>query len=284
METIVRVMGHGGDPERLFDSAAVTQFSPPERVTGVPLRILAAEDNEFNRDLLEYMLAGQGLSPRMVVDGRDALALLERESFDVLLLDIHMPELDGFQVVRAIRERERTAGGHLPVIALTARSRKEDREKCLRAGMDDYLTKPFTAAQLRAAIDRVVPRRPLEKPDRLDPIDPQVLLAACGADAAMLQKMCRSLEARAPEHLAAVRAALHSHDALRLREAAHKFCGLLSAFSTVAGNLAADLEDAAASAQLARARPIVAQLETIAGELLERVQGLSVDSLRQQAK
>ncbi len=68
----------------------------------------------------------------MVVDGRDALALLEREFFDVLLLDIHMPELDGFQVVRAIRERERTAGGHLPVIALTARSRKEDRERCLR--------------------------------------------------------------------------------------------------------------------------------------------------------
>ena len=160
METIVWVMGLEGDPERLPDSPAVTRPPAPERVTGVPLRILAAEDNEFNRDLLEYMLAGQGLSATMVVDGRDALALLERELFDVLLLDIHMPELDGFQVVRAIRERERTAGGHLPVIALTARSRKEDREKCLRAGMDDYLTKPFTAAQLWAAIDRVVRRRP----------------------------------------------------------------------------------------------------------------------------
>ena len=140
--------------------------------------------------------------------------------------------------------------------------------------MDDYLTKPFKAADLWAAIDRVVRRRPPHRPDRLDPIDPQVLLAACGADPAMLQKMCRSLEARVPEHLAAVREALHSHDALRLREAAHKFCGMLSAFSTVAGNQAADLEDAAASAQLDRAQPIVAQLETIAGELLERVRGL----------
>ncbi len=284
METIVWVMGLEGDPERLFDSAAVTRAPAPERVTGVPLRILAAEDNEFNRDLLEYMLAGQGLSPRMVVDGRDALALLERELFDVLLLDIHMPELDGFQVVRAIRERERTAGGHLPVIALTACSRKEDREKCLLAGMDDYLTKPFTAAQLWAAIDRVVGHRPPQKTDRLDPIDPQVLLASCGADAAMLQKMCRSLEARVPEHLAALREALHSHDALRLREAAHKFCGLLSAFSTVAGNHAADLEDAAASAQLDTAQPIVRKLETIAGELFMRVQGLSIESLRHQAK
>ena len=214
METIVWVMGLEGDPERLLDSAAVTQAPAPPRVTGVPLRILAAEDNEFNRDLLEYMLAGQGLSPRMAVDGRDALALLEQEFFDVLLLDIHMPELDGFQVVRAIRASERTAGGHLPVIALTARSRKEDREKCLRAGMDDYLTKPFTAAQLWAAIERVVRHRPQEKTDRLDPIDPRILLAACGADAAMLQKMCRSLEARVPEHLAALREALHSLDAL----------------------------------------------------------------------
>ena len=182
----------------------------PEGLVGVPLRILAAEDNEFNRDLLEHMLAGQGLSATMAVNGREALALLERERFDLLLLDIHMPELDGFQVVEAIRERERTAGGHLPVIALTARSRKEDREKCLRAGMDDYLTKPFTAADLWAAIDRVVRRRPPQQNlHRLDPLDPQVLLAACGGDPTMLQKMCRSLQARVPEHLAAVREALH---------------------------------------------------------------------------
>src|SRR5438128_5801647 len=67
-----------------------------------------------------------------------------------------MPELDGFQVVQTVRERERTAGGHLPVIALTARSRKEDRERCLAAGMDDFLTKPVSTAALFAAIDRLV--------------------------------------------------------------------------------------------------------------------------------
>ena len=175
----------------------------PEGVRGLALRILVAEDNEFNRDLLEYMLAGQGLWATMVVDGRETLGLLERERFDLLLLDIHMPELDGFQVVEAIRKREQTTGDHLPVIALTARSKREDREKCLRTGMDDYLTKPFKAADLWAAIDRVVRRHPPHRPDRLDPIDRQVLLASCGADPAMLQKMCRSLEARVPEHLAA---------------------------------------------------------------------------------
>ena len=72
----------------------------------------------------------------------------------MLLLDVHMPELDGFRVVRAIRERELTAGGHLPIIALTARSRNEDRERCLAAGMDDFQTKPIRPTDLLAAIDR----------------------------------------------------------------------------------------------------------------------------------
>jgi two-component system sensor histidine kinase/response regulator len=284
METILWVLGHETDFEQRPDGPAVVRPPTPEGVRGLALRILVAEDNEFNRDLLEYMLAGQGLSAKMVVDGRETLRLLERERFDLLLLDIHMPELDGFQVVESIRKREQTTGDHLPVIALTARSRREDREKCLETGMDDYLTKPFKAADLWAAIDRVVRRRPPRELDRLDPIDRQVLLAACGADPAMLQKMCRSLEARVPVHLAAVREALHSRDALRLREAAHKFCGMLSAFSTVAGNHAADLEDAAAGAQLDKAQPIVAQLEMIAGELLKRVDSLSIESLRHQSE
>ncbi len=284
METILWVMGHEDKREQRPDGPGVVRTPAAEGVRGLALRILVAEDNDFNRDLLEYMLAGQGLSATMAVDGRETLRLLERERFDLLLLDIHMPELDGFEVVEAIRKREQTTGDHLSVIALTASSRREDREKCLRTGMDDYLTKPFKAADLWATIDRVVRRHPPQRTDRLDPIDRQVLLAACGADPAMLQKMCRSLEARVPEHLAAVREALHGRDALRLREAAHKFCGMLSAFSTVAGNQAADLEDAAASAQLDRAQPIVAELEMITGELLKRVEGLTIGRLRHQAE
>ena len=124
----------------------------PARATGAcihsplihsSLHILVAEDNEFSAQLLEQLLARRGHRVRLASNGREALALADRGGFDLLLLDVHMPELDGFQVVRAIRERERTAGGHLPVIALTARSRKEDRERCLAAGMDDFLTKPF---------------------------------------------------------------------------------------------------------------------------------------------
>jgi CheY-like chemotaxis protein len=220
----------------------------------------------------------------MAVNGREALALLERKPFDLLLLDIHMPELDGFQVVAAIRERERTAGGHLPIIALTARSRKEDRERCLREGMDACLTKPYNAADLSAAMGRVLRTHPPRQPPRLDLLDPPVLLAASGGDAAMLRRMCRSLQAHVPEHLAAIRDALHDQDALRLREAAHKFCGMLSAFSTVAGDLAANLEDLAARGLHQEALPVVEQLDQCATELARLAGGLTVETLRKQAE
>jgi CheY-like chemotaxis protein/DNA invertase Pin-like site-specific DNA recombinase len=267
-----------------------------EGLVGVPLRILAAEDNDFNRDLLEHVLARLGLSAAMAVNGREALALLERGPFDLLLLDVHMPELDGFQVVGAIRERERTSGGHLPVIALTARSRKEDRERCLRAGMDECLTKPYSAADLWAAMDRVLRRdeksaavfdsSPIPHPSSLSAglLDAPVLLTTCGGDPTMLRKMCRSLQFRVPEYLAAIRDALHAQDALPLREAAHKFCGMLSAFSTVASDQAASLEDLATRGLLNEALPIVEQLDKSATELARLAGGLTIETLRKQAE
>jgi CheY-like chemotaxis protein len=121
-----------------------------------PLRILVAEDSEFNSRHMERLLGRRGHAVRVATDGRQALDMVDEAAFDLLLLDVHMPELDGFQVVRTIRERERATGGHLPVIALTARARSEDRERCLAAGMDDYLSKPARAAELFATIDRVV--------------------------------------------------------------------------------------------------------------------------------
>jgi HPt (histidine-containing phosphotransfer) domain-containing protein len=148
--------------------------------------------------------------------------------------------------------------------------------------MDDYLAKPFNAADLWAAIDRVVRTRPPRKPPRLDLLDPPVLLAACGGDPTLLRKMCRSLQSRVPEHLAAVRDALHDQDALRLREAAHKCCGMLSAFSTVAGDQAARLEDLAARGLLQETLPVVEQLDKCATELARLAGGLTIETLRKQ--
>jgi CheY-like chemotaxis protein/HPt (histidine-containing phosphotransfer) domain-containing protein len=237
---------------------------------------------------------------RLASNGREVLTLAEQGGFDLLLLDVHMPELDGFQVVRAVRERELTEGGHLPIIALTARSRKEDRERCLAAGMDDFQTKPIRPADLLAAIDRVLRRDEgrgmrdegkaelthlssfIPHPSFL--LSPPVLLAACGDDPTLLRKLCQTLISRVPEHLATLRNALREQDALRLREAAHKCCGMLSEFSTVAGDLAGNLEDLAASTQLDEAAPILEQLETIAHELVKQIDGITIEALRRQAE
>src|SRR5262249_52415915 len=132
------------------------------------LHILVAEDDEFSARFMEQLLARAGHRVRLTTNGREALRLAEEGVFDLLLLDIHLPELDGFGVVGAIRERERAAGGHLPVVALTARSRKEDRERCLAAGMDDFLTKPVATAALLAAIDRLVSTQRVSQPDQAD--------------------------------------------------------------------------------------------------------------------
>ena len=202
----------------------------------------------------------------------------------MLLQDVHMPELDGFQVVRAIRERELTAGGHLPIIALTARSRKEDRQRCLAAGMDDFQTKPIRPADLLAAIDRVLRTYPSPRSRSFDLLDAPVLMAACGGDPTLLRKMCQTLTTRVPEHLAALRDSLRDQDAPRLREAAHKFCGMLSEFSTAAGDLAGTLEELAACRQLENAAPILEQLESMAPELVKQIDGITVEALRRQAE
>src|SRR5436309_797375 len=120
-----------------------------------------------------------------------------------------------------IREREQAVGGHFPVIALTARSRREDRERCLATGMDDYLSKPVRAAELFAALDRVVSAHRVPRPvqpddgDNTSLLDARVLLAACGDDANGLRELCQDFQVYAPPRLTEVGDALRAQDALR---------------------------------------------------------------------
>src|SRR6516165_1374585 len=284
LDAIYRVMSRsqGNAPSAWPTDRQQASTAPVPAAT--PLHILVAEDNELSAQVLEQALVRQGHRVWLASNGREVLTLAEQGGFDLLLQDVHMPELDGFQVVRAIRERELTAGGHLPIIALTARSRKEDRERCLAAGMDDFQTKPIRPADLLAAIDRILSAHSSRSSRRQDLLDAPVLLAACGGDPTLLGKMCQTLTARVPEYLAALREALGDQDAPRLREAAHKCCGMLSEFSTVAGDIAGSLEELAAGTQLDKAAPILEQLETATRELLLQVGDISIEDLRQQAE
>ncbi len=282
LETIYRVMRRtGGNSMPAAGAAGEGQQSAAPAPAATPLNVLVAEDNEFNAQLLKQLLARRGHRVRLAGNGREALDLAGEKVFDLLLLDIHMPELDGFQVVRAVRERERKAGGHLPIIALTARSRKEDREQCLAAGMDDFLAKPVQAANLWAAIDRIVRVRPRAQSSGL--LDPRVILAACGDDPAILVKICQTFRACLPDHRKAVQDALQDGDAPRLCAVAHKLCGMVAAFSTLAGGVASQLEDYAAQGHLEEAPPLVAQLDAMVEKLAQLTNGLSLETLREQA-
>jgi CheY-like chemotaxis protein len=117
------------------------------------LRILIAEDNAVNRQLVTALLEKRGHTTVTVVNGREAVAAVAAGAFDLLLMDVQMPEMDGWQATAAIRKAESATGGHIPIIALTAHAMKGDREACLIAGMDGYLSKPINSKELFALLD-----------------------------------------------------------------------------------------------------------------------------------
>ena len=129
---------------------ALSPADAPQR----PLRILVAEDNRVNQQVVARMLAKAGHRADIVVDGREAVTALVGTPYDLVLMDCLMPEMDGFEAARAIRAAEDGTGRHIPIIALTASAMAEDRERCLAAGMDDYLTKPLTKGALIETVER----------------------------------------------------------------------------------------------------------------------------------
>ena len=120
------------------------------------LRVLLAEDNAVNQTLAVRLLEKRGYTVAVAANGRDALAAFEREAFDVILMDIQMPEMDGFEATTAIRAREKSTGGHIPIIAMTAHALVGDQERCLSAGMDGYVSKPIRTNELFGTIEGIV--------------------------------------------------------------------------------------------------------------------------------
>lgn len=144
-----------GDDRAPADTAKERRGKGAEK----PLRILLAEDNPVNQRLGSAILEKRRHTVVVVGSGREALTALQGKVFDVLLMDVQMPEMDGFEATAAIRRREERMGGRLPIIALTAHAMKGDRERCLAAGMDGYVTKPLQPRELFRTIDEVLSRR-----------------------------------------------------------------------------------------------------------------------------
>jgi two-component system sensor histidine kinase/response regulator len=209
---------------------------PAARTTG--LRILVAEDHPVNQEVARQILQRLGHYVVIAADGQAALAALEqsgRGAFDLVLMDLQMPVMGGFEATAAIRDAERASGTHLPIVALTAHAMKGDRERCLEAGMDGYVTKPIDGVELTRVIDQLVPSAAAPAPiaaaavapvaaDR-PAFDERVARARLGDDARLFEKVVRLFLEDSPARMRAMRRAIAAGDGQALRDAAHALKG-----------------------------------------------------------
>src|SRR5260370_24011436 len=139
-----------------------TGLSAPASVatSARPLRVLFAEDNPVNQRLITGLLAKQGHRVVVVDNGAAAVQAVRAQAFDLVVMDVQMPEMSGFAATASIRELERGTGRRVPILAMTARAMKGDREECLKAGMDGYLSKPIQSGQLSEAVAAIASGAP----------------------------------------------------------------------------------------------------------------------------
>ncbi len=199
-----------------------------------PLRILLAEDNVVNQKLVLRILERWGHDVSVVSNGRAAVDATAQGSFDLVLMDVQMPEMGGFEATEMIRRRERESGEHLTIVAMTAHAMKGDRERCLEAGMDRYVAKPIRAAELSAAIYGPVPDRDAGDVAAPQPghavLDRERLLAGFPANRRVLGELIVLYLESSPPQLAEISSAVGRGDARALERAAHALKGSVGSF------------------------------------------------------
>ncbi len=242
----------------------------------LPLRILLAEDALINQKLMVAILGRLGYRPKVAANGRQVLEALQRQSYDIILMDVQMPEMDGLQATRHIRQTY--ADGQRPrIIALTANALKEDRDVCLAAGMDDYLSKPVDIGKLQTALQRwgrhgaepppgpasaAVERPPAGDADMDEAVLAELRQLQNEGRPTLIHDLLATFRGDAPQHLAAMRSAAAEGDSPRLRTSAHCLKG--AAASLGARRLAAlclELEQKGQAGNVANVVPLLAEVE-----------------------
>ena len=267
----------------LFDAVASTViprrgsdtsfFRAPQTTAATrPLRVLLAEDNPVNRELAIALLTSLGHQVEVATNGNAVLAVLEKSKFDVVLMDLQMPGLDGLATTREIRRREQARAAasssslpHQPIIALTAHAMKGDRESCLAAGMDAYVAKPIRQPELLAALHRLFPAPPAGATEpqlsSAPPFDRTKLLAGLNGRVDLLKRMAVIYFEHTPTLLAEIRATVATNQPTDALRAAHTLKGSLTQFAAgPALQCAANLEAAAQRGKINLSRHI-AELE-----------------------
>ncbi|MBZ5554190.1 MAG: response regulator [Acidobacteriia bacterium] len=264
-------------------SPLVTHHSGP--VPHKPLHILLAEDNVVNQKVAVHMLEKHGYTVVVANNGRETLRRMETEAFDLVLMDMQMPEMNGFEATAAIREREMGTGGHVPIIALTAHAIRGDEERCLAAGMDGYVPKPIQATRLFEAIEKQIsaassrntgisPLAPTEKraegaaevspsrPDEREAIDREAILALADGDPDFLREIRDVFLESTSQLLSEIRGAITQGNSKALERSAHTLKGAVSNFGAKGATEAAQkLEKLGRENDLVLAHEVYAKLK-----------------------
>jgi len=264
------------------DAPMITRSTLREHFTGTrTLRILLAEDNPINQKLASRLLEKRNHTVIVAGNGKEALAALERENFDLVLMDVQMPEMDGFEATSLLREQERLTGKHQPVVAMTALAMNGDRERCMSSGMDGYISKPIRPQELDEVLDRYVMQKeqssaPHERAsDQNDSVDVAQLLERIDDDRALLEELVQLFKNDYPRGIAEANSAIQALDADELRLTGHSLKGVLSNLSAVrAAALAAELELQGKSNDLSQSGSTLLQLEREIEKVMSALESL----------
>jgi PAS domain S-box-containing protein len=256
----------GNRPQAPVSRAAA---GPPSDAASLPpRRILLAEDNPVNQRVALHMLGKAGHATVAVANGREALDALARESFDLVLMDVQMPEMDGLEATRAIRAEEETTGRHVPIVAMTAHAMKGDRERCLEAGMDDYLSKPVQKAELLRVIQSATAdARPSAEPATQGHAQEEIFdlrgaLERTDGDEQFLKELIDLFLADTPGRMDEIRHAIEAGDARRVQCAAHSLKGAAGCIGGCRAAAAAfQVEQIGTKGELSQATRACADLE-----------------------
>jgi len=247
--------------------------TPPATEPRSPLHVLLAEDNPVNQRVAQRLLEKNGHAVVVANNGREALARYAAAQFDIVLMDVQMPEMDGFAATAAIRQLQETNGTRVPILAVTAHAMKGDRERCLAAGMDGYVTKPVHPPTLFAEIDRLTRKHPTAAtPGRAQlngtVLDQASLAEVIDGDVGFLRELTRLFGEETPHLLADMGQAIESGDRDLLQRAAHTLKG---SAGNMCGKRAAQvaflLEEFAAAGDFVQARQAYALLGDEVGKL-----------------
>ena len=254
------------------------------RVRNSGLRVLLAEDNRVNQLVATRILEKLGHHVTVVSSGREAVSAVQSGKFDLVAMDVQMPEMDGLEATAAIRNWERPTGTHIPVIALTAHAMKGDRERCLGAGMDGYTSKPIRIKELEQVISELAPTasrkgHEAQRNERKPVIDHVALLEGFDGSRGLLKKMVRLFLADYPRHVEEIKQSIGRRDANALARAAHTLKGSVGNFAAKeAFAIAQSLENMGRNGQLDTADERCTALESELALVSKELRSLIVKS------